>query len=277
MARQWLRDQWFVAPSRCRGTRDILRGRGGNGERETKSCPGRCCADAATDCQKSWGCTEEDGGHISFSSGPHVVITSGPTRTVPPRVHAEQATASSRRTGRQTALADIRYPWHPGHCSQLCIIHASSRHVLDVIAISAPAVRRPAHRVRCPVACSIAQIASPSHPSVIAADHSLRDRRHLRGLAEWEAVFSTLRTRLGHGLARGFTAGGFSLCAPSGRPQALPPFYTASMHLLHGTLIASVGSVTTCAWSFAGGLTLDLTLSALAAVALQQLASRASP
>jgi hypothetical protein len=89
MARQWLRDQWFVAPSRCRGTRDILRGRGGNGERETKSCPGRCCADAATDCQKSWGCTEEDGGHISFSSGPHVVITSGPTRTVPPRVHAD--------------------------------------------------------------------------------------------------------------------------------------------------------------------------------------------
>jgi hypothetical protein len=66
------------------------------------------------------------------------------------------------------------------------------------------------------------------------------------------------------------------------RPQwqatsAAISFYTASMRLLNGTLIASVGSVTICAWSFVGGLTLDLTLSALAALALQKLASRASP
>jgi hypothetical protein len=132
-------------------------------------------------------------------------------------------------------------------------------------------------RVCCPVACSIAQIASPSHPSAIAADQSLRDSQRLAGFGQWEAVCKSLRTRLGHGLAKGFTAGGFSLRAPSGRPQALPSFYTASMRLLNGILIASVGSVTICAWSFVRGLTLDLTLSALAALALQKLASRASP
>jgi hypothetical protein len=40
IARQWLRDHSFIAPNRCRGTRDILGGRGGNGGRETKKLSG---------------------------------------------------------------------------------------------------------------------------------------------------------------------------------------------------------------------------------------------
>jgi hypothetical protein len=64
--------------------------------------------------------------------------------------YAEQATA-----GRQQLAGRQRQPWrcwqssgtarHPGHCVQLCIIHAWARRVcsvLDVIAISVPAVRR---------------------------------------------------------------------------------------------------------------------------------------
>jgi hypothetical protein len=53
-------------------------------------------------------------------------------------------------------------------------------------------------------------------------------------------------------------------------------FYTASMRLRNGTLIASVGSATLCEWSFARALTLPmlaLTLSAAASTGALQLCS----
>jgi hypothetical protein len=140
---------------------------------------------------------------ISRSHQARMSLSQRPTRTVPPRAHAEQ---SSRRTGRQTALTDVRYPRHPGHCLQACSFASFTpppagprchRNIRDRHQTSV-------HRVCCPVACSIAQIASPAHPSAIAADHSLRDSCHLRGPGRWEAVLLTLRTRLGYRLARGF-------------------------------------------------------------------------
>jgi hypothetical protein len=73
-ARELLRDQWFIT----KGPEILQEGEGATAGARQKHCPGRCCADAATACQKSWGCIEEDDGHISFSSGPHVVITAVP-------------------------------------------------------------------------------------------------------------------------------------------------------------------------------------------------------
>ena len=57
------------------------------------------------------------------------------------QVSAEQATTSSRRTA-ASVLKGVGCPRHPGDCVQACIIHACARCAFDVIAISAPAVRR---------------------------------------------------------------------------------------------------------------------------------------
>jgi hypothetical protein len=173
--------------------------------RETKHCWGRCCGGDATDCQKSWGCMKEDDGHISFSSGPHVVITAshknGSAKSACGAELTQDRTTDSagRRPvfqASRTLLAGLQAcsfaSFTPPPASPRCHRNIRDRHQMSV------------HCVCCPVACSIAQIASPSHPSAIAADHSLRDSCHLRGPGRWEAVLLTLRTRLGYGLARGF-------------------------------------------------------------------------
>jgi hypothetical protein len=176
-ARELLRDQWFITE----GPEILQEGEGATAGARQKHCPGRCCADAATACRKSWGCIEEDDGHISFSSGPHVVITAVPQERF------GQGCMRSRRLQAHAGPDDRHWqtsciPGIPGIACKLCIIHASSRYGLDVIAISAPAVRRlfivSAARSR-----AVSRKLHHSHPSAIAADHSLRDSCHLRGPA----------------------------------------------------------------------------------------------
>lgn len=164
----------------------------------------------------------------------------------------------------------------------LCIIHASSRVVLDVIAISSsgpPSNTRPACAA---VACVPTEIASRLPSSCHAQTRQMQAtrRRWFAGCCplRCEAVSLTLRT--GASSWRMLHSGRLSLCAPNGGQQAPAIFHTASMQLRNGTLICSVGSVACFARrSFVGLLSLsvpDLTLSAMAAVVMQKAASRAS-
>lgn len=132
-----------------------------------------------------------------------LVITAGPTRTVLPR-----GLRSRRQQGDRQLLAVVQYPRHPGHCVQLCIIYAWARRVLNPRCHRNIRARRQtcARRVCCPVACRGAQIASPTHPSLLHALRQIRDSRCGVGV-QWEAVSLTLRTRPGLGLAEGFTSG----------------------------------------------------------------------
>ena len=111
-----------------------------------------------------------------------LVITAGPTRTVLPR-----GLRSRRQQGDRQLLAVVQYPRHPGHCVQLCIIHAWARRVLNPRCHRNIRARRQtcARRVCCPVACRGAQIASPTHPSLLHALRQIRDSRPLRG---WRAM-----------------------------------------------------------------------------------------
>jgi hypothetical protein len=148
---------------------------------------------------------------------------------------AEQATA-----GRQQLAGRQRQPWrcwqscgtarHPGHCVQLCIIHAWARHVcsvLDVIAISVPAVRR---LLPVSAAPSRAEARKLHHAPVLPypalsssglpADQSLA-LRGWRVVCPWEAVFYTLRTHPGLGLAEGFTSGRLFAVSSHWQPSSL--------------------------------------------------------
>lgn len=78
--------------------------------------------------------------------------------------------------------------------------------ILDVIAISAPAVRRVLVVSAAP---SRAEVRKLHHPRILSLLHALRQIRDSRcGVGvQWEAVSLTLRTRPGLGLAEGFTSG----------------------------------------------------------------------
>jgi hypothetical protein len=223
------------------------------------------------------------GGHISFSSDPQAVI-----KSVSQGNGFAKTLRSRRRAHSQDRAKDRALPAAltntPGPACMLCIIHASSRVVLDVIAISSsgpPSNTRP----KCAaVACVPTEIASrlPSSCHAQRGRCKLRDDGCLRGaalcLCDCEAVSFTLRT--GASSWRMLHGGRLSLCAPNGGQQAPAIFHTASMQLRNGTLICSVGSVACSARrSFVGLRSLsvpDLTLSAIAAVEVQQAASRAS-
>jgi hypothetical protein len=148
--------------------------------------------------------------------------------------HAEQATAG-RQQGDSSWQSSCGTARHPGHCVQLCIIHAWARRVcsvLDVIAISVPAVRR---LLPVSAAPSRAEARKLHHAPILPypalsssglpADQSLA-LRGWRVVCPWEAVFYTLRTHPGLGLAEGFTSGRLfavsSHWQPSSR-QRCPP------------------------------------------------------
>jgi hypothetical protein len=86
------------------------------------------------------GGTVNDGGHISFSSGPHVCY-----QVSIPALWSCQEGCGAGDEHTQDRANDRTLPTSDGHprpCVHVCIIHASSRAVLDVIAISSTAPRQ---------------------------------------------------------------------------------------------------------------------------------------
>jgi len=119
-------------------------------------CVRRCCSARES---SGRGGTVKDGGHISISSDPQAVIKSrsqgnGFAKTLRSRRRAHSQNRAKDRA-LPAALTNT-----PGPACMLCIIHASSRAVLDVIAISSsgpPSNTRPACAA---VACVPTEIAS---------------------------------------------------------------------------------------------------------------------
>jgi hypothetical protein len=161
------------------------------------------------------------------------------------KICAEQATTSSRRTGRLTALA--RHPSHPRHCSQLLHHSRLLPPVLDVIAISAA---RQQTSARC-VCCPHAFLRKLHHTRILLPSPVSPDQR-LRGmpaafagcLRNGRPFLEPYPTRPGLVLAQPSQRAAFRCALLTGSLQALASiFYTASMHHFNGTMAASVGSV----------------------------------
>ncbi|OAL56506.1 hypothetical protein IQ07DRAFT_594020 [Pyrenochaeta sp. DS3sAY3a] len=201
-------------------------------------------------------------GHISISSGPHGCYqVSDSTTTVAPRRGAEQATDSghSDQHARGSMLAGSRSRLRSSMSSQYRVLRAPSGSRVQSV---------DGGRVQ-----PQWQIASPRQ----------RTQRQIiqRVSAARPDSATCLPCRACSELGRGFTAGGVWQSSSGRRQPPAAIFYTASVQLLNGTLIASVGSVCACARSFVGGLTLALpalTLSApLCATGTAASPSRASP
>ena len=180
----------------------------------------RCLGSATDWLQEPWGCQSDGYGHIARSSGPHGCYHSGSHKNGSAKRHAEQATAATTAAQCWQSSGTAR---HPGHCVQLCIIHAWARRVLSPRCHrNIRAVRRALRVQRCANCITQPFAQRPRIPirciSCLAADQS-----RLRG---WRIVCCLMGGRLSNltysssaGLGRGFTAGGLSLPPPTGKPQ----------------------------------------------------------
>lgn len=175
------------------------------------------CLGSATDwvqSQSPWGWQSDGHGHIARSSGPHGCYHSGSHKNGSAKRHAEQATAATTAAQCWQSSGTAR---HPGHCVQLCIIHAWARRVLS------PRCHRNIRAVR--RALRVQRCANCITPSQSLLYYALRQISVGCGVGLSAVVLSmsdrffnlTYSSRAG--LGRGFTAGGLSLPAPTGKPQ----------------------------------------------------------
>jgi len=136
---------------------------------------------------------------------------------------AEQATSTrSSRTGQKTARCQQNSVWHPRPCLHTCIIHAASRAVLDVIAISSPAPSSDAcSRREMPGRVHLAADCTTSASMhAIAADPTFATTA-VCGVLASERPFFNLTYSPGGCAWRMLHSGRLSLCAPNGGQQAL--------------------------------------------------------
>lgn len=181
------------------------------------------CLGSATDWvqeQSPWGWQSDGHGHIARSSGPHGCYHSGSHKNGSAKRHAEQATAATTAAQCWQSSGTAR---HPGHCVQLCIIHAWARRVLSPRCHrNIRAVRRALRVQRC-ANCITQPFAQPSRIPILTVLCLAADQCRLRGWPLSSCLMSDRFFNLTYssraGLGRGFTAGGLSLPAPTGKPQ----------------------------------------------------------